>query len=428
MASTAAPKVSSDSIDTVGLSLATASPDPNYPNRGTAYTGTLGDSIPVWFHPLNTGKYLMLMTRHKAVTGSAITPVIVKTEPAWAFIDPSTGAQTGLGTVPSRLATEGGLTLTSAASRGDYLFLLSQTADKSQALVQHIRVTNTGSLELLSEEWVPGALGLGLYIEGNYLWIFGAHTTNYLALARRNWGRIGAAANPDPQMNWLFRTGKGWSSDVAELAVMEGNLPSDGPVSVARLGGKYYLMAASNRLADHPWVAAAYVSRYLDFGWTATPARNINLGKTDDLYQGGTAWLQPQLPLALGYDVLETNSALTALTVESPADLVCTGLLGHTLSLPDSQKRSYTIYNQAMSPVIVTTAAGATIAEVPRGNAVTFAAKVDLPKLVADWTTTASEDRTPRARSGFPYVVVTSVITGGDAAYSWLTSWALFTV
>ena len=189
-------------------------------------------------------------------------------------------------------------------------------------------------------------------------------------------------------------------------------------------------MAASNRLADHPWVAAAHVSRYLDFGWSADSSRNIDLGKSDDLYQGGTAWLQPQLPLARGYDLLQTNNAATALTAEAPADLVCTGLLGHTLSLPDTRKRSYSIYNQAMSTVTVTTAAGGTIAEVPRGNAVTATAAVDLPRQVSDWTLTVPEARAPRAQSGFPYVVATPTLlgAGADSAYSWLTSWGLFAV
>lgn len=429
MASTAAPPVSSDSIDSIGLSLATASRDPDYPHRGTAYTGLLNDSAPVWFHPLNTGKYLMLMSKTKVVSSSVTQPIVVNTEPSWAFIDPSTGSQTGLGAIPSQLST-GGLTLTSAASRGDYLFLLSQTSDKTAALIQHIRVTNSGALELLGEEWVPGALGLGLYIEGNYLWVFGADVMKNLAVARRNWGRIGAATNTDPQMNWLFRSEKGWSSDVADIATIDGELPADGPVSVAKLGIKYYMMAANNRLPDHPWVAAGYVSRYLDRDWVRDSSRDVDLGKTDDLYQGGTVRLQPQLPLAPGYTLLQTNNASTALRADDNSDLVCTGLLGHTVSLPDTAQAAYTIYNQAMSPITVTTASGGTITEIPRGNALTFTAAVDAPTAAADWDMLAPSDRAPRRRSGFPYVVATTVVVGkgADAAYSWITSWGIFEV
>lgn len=372
MVSTAPSKIPADSIDAAGLSVATASLNPDYPRRGTVYIASLADSIPVWFHPLNTGRYLMVMSGYQKRTTSKIRPTVTVGEPTWAVVHPSTGAQDSLTPIPSRLATQT-RNLTAAVSRGEYLYILSESGGR--ALVQHFRSTVAGNMQLLAEEWVPGDLSLGLYIEKNYLWVFGAHASNYLTVARRNWARIGTKTNMNDQMNWLFRTERGWSSEVSEMAKLDGDLPCDGPVSVASLGGKYYMLATSHRDTTLPdsWTSSAYISRYtVDNGWERYPDHDIVVSSTSELYLA-PARLQPQLSLSPGYTSVATSNGLTVLDSDSATSQVFTGTSGHTVSLPSklSELKSFTLHNQSTADVAIVSSTGAKVGTLLRNTATT---------------------------------------------------------
>lgn len=412
MASTSINQVSASSVETTGVSDATATRDSAIPRRGSVYTGSLHAAVPVWFHPLNTGRHLMVMSRYQTPSGSVVT------SPSWAVVDPATGNQTDLADIPSDLASAS-RQLTDAASRGDYLFLLSKVG--TSALIQHFRVTNTGAMTLQGEELVPANLGLGLCVSGNYLWVFGRHSLGTLALARRNWGRIGAGEDRDPGMNWQFRGERGWSTDITTLAPLDGDLPADGPCSVAALADRFYLAATVH--TGGSWTAQGYTSRLPDTGWSRH-SFTADLG-VDSAYLGGAARLQPQLPLTSGYNIIPTTGGATVLTSDASRSQVLTGTSGHILTLPSAltSLEPFAVYNQSTADVTVTASGGATVAVVSRGTSAMLTPSTLVPTAAISWTRTALTDRSPRARSGFPYVVTTTPDTT-----SWLTTWAAFEV
>ena len=131
---------------------------------------------------------------------------------------------------------------------------------------------------------VAGGLALGLYADRNDLWVFGAKGGK-LALARKNWGRIGQNDATSPQQRWRFRTAKGWSSEVADLAALPGDIPTSGPVSVAQFRDRFYLTVPAH--ANGQWTAQTYTSRSVDTSWTKHTF-TAALGN-DASYLGGTA-------------------------------------------------------------------------------------------------------------------------------------------
>jgi hypothetical protein len=415
MAATSVSQIAANSVEATGVSVATATGDPAYPRRGSVYTAGLKAARPVWFHPLNGGTHLMVMSGHQILSGTTTTTVSV---PAWAVVDPATGNQTDLAAVPS--AVTGVRQLRAAASRGDYLFLLSQIG--VTALIQYFRVTGTGGLVLESEERVPGDLGLGLHVAGNYLWVFGRHSTGTLALARRNWGRIGAGEDKDPAMNWQFRGDRGWSTDVGTLAALDGGIPADGPCAVAALADRYYLVATSH--SGTGWSAQGYTSRLPDTGWSRH-GFTADLGTDGGGYLGGTVQLQPQLPLSAGYTTTATTGGATVLTSDASRSQVLTGTAGHVLTLPPAitDLAPFSVYNQSTSDVTVTASGGTTVALIERGTGAVLTPTSLTPTAAVSWSRGPTGERSPRARSGFAYVLTRSPDTS-----SWTTTWDVFEV
>ena len=118
---------------------------------------------------------------------------------------------------------------------------------KPRALLQNFRVTARDNIILEDEEFVPGNLGLGLFCDRSHVWVFGDDGKGRLALARKNWGRIGTQADPNATRNWQFRGLNGWYSDPKKMRPMpgpnDGTLPAAGPCSVGVLRDRYYLAA-----------------------------------------------------------------------------------------------------------------------------------------------------------------------------------------
>jgi hypothetical protein len=438
------------SVDSAGISVATTTLDTTDPRTGQMYNPTtLAAAAPVWFHRLPDGRFVGLFARRltNAVLASpqpggpllysAATDVFT---PSWAVFDPATGAATGIGTIPTEV--EGERVLRSAASRGNYLFVLSTIGD--EALLQHFRVGTREAMVLQAEEIVPAGLGLGLFLDRNDLWLFGP-LNGKLALARKNWGRVGENNSINPLLRWRYRTTRGWSFDVDDLAALPGDIPTSGPVSVARFGMRYYLtipvytppVAASGTVAAVPghWDAKTYSNRAIDARWSPHPF-TVPLGGDAD-YTGGTAYLQPQLPLTSGHTSTPTTHGETVLDGGSDAVQVFTGLASQVVVLPAAARvvgtapvayRAYTLYNKTVvSDLTVLTAGGTKVATIRHGNALTLTPTVATPTLPGQWLQSTPVDRTPGQRVGFPYVATTGRRTVAGHR-TLVTSWGVFEV
>lgn len=465
------------SVDDAGVSTATTTLDTTDPRTGQIYSPTaLAAAAPVWFHRLPDGRHVGLFARR--LTQAVLTdpqpggPLLYSAatdvySPAWAVFDPASGAVSAIAVLPTD--TEGDRVLRAAASRGNYLFTLSTIGE--EALLQHFRVDRNSALILQAEEIVPGGLGLGLHVERNDLWVFGAKDGK-LALARKNWGRVGENSSINPFLRWRYRTERGWSFDLDDLEPLAGNIPTSGPVSVARDGMRYYLTmpvytpfkAATAAVGTTPaspevpahWDAKTWTARAVDRKWTPHPF-TVPLGG-DLTYIGGTAQLQPQLTLTAGYTSTETHHGQTVLDGGSDAVQVFTGLASQVVRLPDypavltpaipevpavpatettpavpavpavpATYRAYTVYNKTVaSDLIVQTATGQPVATLGRGRALTFAPTVDNPLLPGQWEQSTPEGRNPPRRSGFPYLTTVGLRTA--AGRTLVTSWGVFEV
>ena len=261
MATETTVQVIPSSADVPGLSVVTASRHELAPRSGLVYNpATLAAAVPLWFHPRPDGRYLALFSRRltdAALSTANINGVLLYTgyeiddEPCWATIGPRTGDVRPVELIPSE--QPGIRRMVGAASRGNYLFVLNEYKkslddDETYSLLQNFRVTDLG-VTLLGEETVPRDLRHGIFCDRRYLWLFGTDGDGKLALARKNWGRIGTDADANPVMNWQF-WGKGsWNTDSDQLSAVideKGQpIPLDGPCSLARYRDTYYLMATT---------------------------------------------------------------------------------------------------------------------------------------------------------------------------------------
>lgn len=259
MATETTVQVIPSSADVPGLSVITASRHQSAPRSGLMYNPTsLAAGVPVWFHPMPDGRYLALIARRLTdadLSPDTINGVLLYTgyqvnnAPCWVTVGAKTGDTQNVKLIPSE--QPGIRHLIGAASRGNFLFVLnwykkSLDDEDTYALLQSFRTTSRG-ITLLGEELVPRNLGLGIYCDRRYLWLFGQDDNGKLAVARKNWARIGTNADANPVMNWQY-WGKGsWNTDSDSLSAVlnekGGAIPLDGPCSMARYRDTYYLMA-----------------------------------------------------------------------------------------------------------------------------------------------------------------------------------------
>lgn len=300
MASVATVQVLDSTIDTVGLSIITATKTADAPRQGMVYNPlTLAAAVPVWFHQLNSGAYLMVMNKRWygatiSTSGGGPQSYSAHTEtttPSWVQIDPTTGHTTGAITEFDS-ATSGDRVLNGAFSRLDYLF--TSGAIGGVPHVGHYRVTSNGVLVMQDEELIPPidvhgpAVGddpppviatvnfsAGCYIDGDFLVVLGTDADHNVYKTRRNWGRIGgSAANAQ---GWTYWGAKGWLGDPDTLVPLP-LVASGGTVSYASSKDREYL-GVSNGGHTEVWS-----SRRVETPWTQ---------ETSIL--SPTAWLQPQL-------------------------------------------------------------------------------------------------------------------------------------
>ena len=260
MATQSTPQVTTASIDRLGISVTTSSRNVRSARSGAVYDqSALAAGQPVWFHPMPGGDYLALFSRRlKAATLGAATadngtvlhsPATTDTAPCWSVLDPRTGRRGPVLAIPS--LKPGTRTLTAAATRGDFLFALNlyRPADSTavNALLQSFRVTSHEGILLEDEEFVPGNLGLGLYVDRSHAWVLGDDGKGELALARKNWGRVGNNADKNAANGWQYRGLGGWHTDLKRMTAIPGpedkGLPAAGPCSMGVIRNRFYLSA-----------------------------------------------------------------------------------------------------------------------------------------------------------------------------------------
>lgn len=371
MATEATPQVVPFSVDRQGVSVATSSRSAGSPRAGSVYDPVhLAAADPVWFHPMPDGGHLAILSRRlrDAQPGPVgpdgvilSTSAVTDDEPCWVRIHPATGSRGDVRAVPSR--QPGRRVLTAATSRGDFIFVLNRhSADgpspvtTTGALLQNFRVTARGNIVLEDEEFVPGGLALGLWTDRSHVWVFGDDGSGRLALARKNWGRIGTNSDPNADRLWQFRGRDGWHSEISMMVPIPGPLdgvPADGPCSVARLRDRYYLAATERVRGDavDSWRARIYTTRRVDEGWTEAGSDTVPLGDQDS-YLGGGLRLQSQLALSPGFSSIVTSGGLTVLRPEDHHVQVFTGSAPQTVVLPARAKRLGTVVNTDGSLVV----------------------------------------------------------------------------
>jgi hypothetical protein len=276
------------SIDTAGVSIATATRLADKPRQGGIYDPTaFAAGVPIWFHPLNNGRFLGVYSTWwaNAVVGTAgpqaYTSYVQSVEPSWIEFDPVTGQHNPRAAIPSRL--EGDRLITAAWSRGDYLFTIG-TIDGT-ALLQLHRVSDTGEIILQGEETLQQVgtieFAFGVWADDQFVNIVGLDTANQVHLMRKRWGRVGN--NSDVNWQWEFKGERGWTREPGEIAGLTtptGPLTSIGAVTYGTLKDREFL--AVHQVDD----AKVYVSRKVDPHWFPYAT-----------YEAGWVHLQPQLSI-----------------------------------------------------------------------------------------------------------------------------------
>lgn len=255
------------------MSVVTATRNQNTNRAGLIYNlSSLAAAAPVWFHPMPGGDSFLTLFAERitdATLSEKATPRGVMlysdgsfaTDPTWATISTATGSMDNLAAIPSE--QPGIRTLTSAFSRGEYLFVLNKyqtSADaKVQALLQVFRIAQDKGITMLGEEIVPLGFQLGLYVDKRYLWIFGANG-GYLCMIRKNWAKIGINPDASTGTGWQYWGKKRWNDEADYLDALmttDGAIKAYGPCSMAHYRDTYYLLTSEANLSlpTNPTVA-----------------------------------------------------------------------------------------------------------------------------------------------------------------------------
>lgn len=262
MATQTALQVIPSSADLPGLSVLTASRTQKSSRAGIIYNPTtLAAAQPVWFQAIDDGHYLGVFSQR--LTDATLSPTAVdgllayttyttSLAPSWAVLGPETGTVRDIADIPSEMP--GIRTLVAASGVGSYLFLLNRYqkqagADTTYALLQNFRVTGRDGISLLGEELIPRDLALGLYTDRRYLWVFGDDGKGKLAMARKNWGRIGSNYDINPVMGWQYWGQGSWNTNPDYLGPLldynGAGIPAQGTCSMSRYRDTYYLMTTA---------------------------------------------------------------------------------------------------------------------------------------------------------------------------------------
>lgn len=333
MATSPSEVVPATSKDTAGITVVTSQPSPTDARAGQAWSPDLvAAAQPVWFHPLKDGRYIMAMSRYwtagtpdgGAGMYSAFTEV---TTPSWVIVNGATGATeqvAGSLSIPMNTSVSSA-TLTAGASRPtDYLWLLHsvQISSARQAVMQYWDISLGSAVTLAGEEVLPTTptvvFDKGIQYATPFIYVYGTDSAGKLYRIRKAWGRIGfnklpptGIATPYQGASWEYYTGTGYSLDPTELAPVQTDLTSAGPVSFG-----YYRtqVVMSTVKATGATRAAAFWTSNAGRTWIAT-GTTAALGSTSDSsYLGGCAQMQNQLNATPTELASSTNAAVPYVT------------------------------------------------------------------------------------------------------------------
>jgi hypothetical protein len=354
-------QVSSDAVDSVGVSVTIAPRRASDPRYGALYDiSTLAASVPVHLHRLTNEQYLMIFSRrwHSATPSAGdpggYTDFTEDTTPGWVKVSVPTGQRVTMSngyTIPlvSNYDTP---VLVDAVSRStEYLYLLTSVNNGTKAVVSHWwQNTTTGAVIKHAEEQVTGAYSRpantserawldmddaeheatgdsvvfdrGLWFLSPHLIVIGASSDNRLFMARKPWGRIGinlieksnseygAPMGTAEDPRWSYFTGDGWSVDPSQAVPITDStgtvITSEGPVSVVTYRDQTWM---STVIAEGTNRSARIYTQRGQRAWVAQDS--IHLGSTADGSYLDTLRFQQQVPPSTTSDtMLNSDSAL----------------------------------------------------------------------------------------------------------------------
>jgi len=297
------------SVDAVGMSALTTTRTMDQPNQGLIWRqDVLAAGMPVHFHALPDGRWLMLLARRwtAATIGENgpqdYTDYTEDTAPCWVPLQVAANFGNTSGAVePIPSNRPGTRVLVGAASRVDFLFVLSQVTEGGQTsgLIQDFHTTRFGTINLINEETAPTIpvgeavvrFDRGCIVLDTHLVLAGAdEDTGQIYLVRKLWSRIGYA-----QAHWEYLTAQGWRTGTTEppMALVDADrqpLTTEGPVGMARYRHRLFLSAVT--LAGDDYSGQLYATDDVAAPWTAL-GDPVPLGSLG--YLGGTVWPQEQL-------------------------------------------------------------------------------------------------------------------------------------
>lgn len=301
------------SIDRYGLSVFTSTRDFDNLDRGYAWgLPSLSAGVPVHFHQLPDGRWLMLLARRWTQGVVEVEPTgpqdyssyVEETDPAWFPLSLSGGALRGSPAVqPIPSAVPGTRELTGAASHGQYLYVVSRVTDGDvvSGLLQHFHAVVYGNINLVGEERVPTiAVGggqqvifdRGAEVLGIHVVVPGVNAdNNQVFLTRKLWARVGTGPDSFP---WEYHGSSGWgqAEDIAPLRHNGQAIVSHGPVGLSRYGTRIILSVV--QYAEGSYSGVCYSSDIYGLSSWERVGDPIPLGG-DTTYLSGTVWLQNQV-------------------------------------------------------------------------------------------------------------------------------------
>lgn len=147
----------------------------------------------------------------------------------------------------------------------------------------------------------------GCYIEGQYLYVFGASAAGKVCLARKMWGRVGVTST-----DWEYSTGSGWDTDATEVQQQNtttGKLNSVGPISAFSFDQNRVRIATVYSSGNSRYAQVYSRTNYMDWKPAGSP---VLLGSVaDGSYQGGTLQFHPQLRVVEA--LIDTPESTTAI-------------------------------------------------------------------------------------------------------------------
>lgn len=162
----------------------------------------------------------------------------------------------------------------------------------------------------------------GLFLQDQYLYVFGATPGGKVCMARKRWGRIGIAG-----VDWEYFTGQGWDIDpteVGQLTTTTGLLTSVGPISAFSFERNRIRIACVTAVGSNRYAQVYSRTNALDWKPSGSP---IPLGSAaDGSYQNGTLQFHPQLRVV--ESLIDTPDASTAIPYSYTTKVFGTGTSG----------------------------------------------------------------------------------------------------